>query len=371
VLDVNKRTPWFLTRKAFLLLWLPSILVTIGHYSTPASFTWLHDIFRRLYYIPIILGAFAFGLKGSFSVSIFASLVYLPHAFTHFFHHDSGQTIEKFLELLLYNIIAYIVGRLADKEHQERKKQEAISAKLQESLDEVKLMEEQLIRSGRLQSLGELTAGLAHELKNPLASLLGATDIISDEIPESSDRRPMVEILKKELKRLTELLDNFLNFARPGTLQKTEFDVCEMLKEVVDLLSTQAAKQQVEIVYNCDLKHLNLQGDREKLKQLAVNLILNAVQAIPESGKVEVGVRQKTKGKQNFVELIFTDNGPGIPTEIIEKIFNPFVTNKPQGTGLGLSIASRIVDQHQGYIDVENRKSGGAQFRVGIAKSNS
>jgi len=365
---VNKRVPWFFSRKAILLLWLPSLLVTIGHYSTPASITWLHDIFRRLYYIPIILGAFAFGLKGSFSISIFASLVYLPHAFTHFFHHDSGQTIEKFLELLLYNIIAYIVGMLADREHQERLKQEAISAKLQESLDEVKLMEEQLIRSGRLQSLGELTAGLAHELKNPLASLLGATDIIADEIPETSERRPMVEILKKELTRLAELLDNFLRFARPGTLQKSEFDVCEMLKEVVDLLSAQASKQQVEVIYNCDLTHLNLQGDREKLKQLAVNLILNAVQAMTEAGKVEVGIRPKTKGKQEFIELVFSDNGPGIPKEIIEKIFNPFVTGKPQGTGLGLSIASRIVDQHQGYIEVENRETGGAQFRVGIAK---
>jgi len=368
---MNNKVPWFFSKKAFLLLWLPSLLITIGHYSTPASFTWLHDIFRRLYYLPIILGAFAFGLKGSFSVSTFASLVYLPHAFTHFFHHDPGQNIEKFLEILLYNIIAYIVGRLADREHQERIKQEAISAKLQESLDEVKLMEEQLIRSGRLQSLGELTAGLAHELKNPLASLLGATDIIADEIPESSDRRPMVEILKKELKRLTELLDNFLNFARPGTLQKSEFDVCDMLKEVVDLLAAQAAKQQIEVIYNCDIKHLNLQGDREKLKQLAVNLILNAVQAIPEAGRVEVGVRHKTRGIQEFIELLFTDDGPGIPSEIKEKIFNPFVTDKPQGTGLGLSIASRIVDQHQGYIEVENRKSGGAQFRVGIVKSNS
>jgi len=368
---VSKRVPWFLSRKAFLLLWLPSLLVTIGHYSTPTTLTWLHDIFRRLYYIPIILGAFAFGLKGSFSVSIFASLVYLPHAFTHFFHHDSGQTIEKFLEILLYNIIAYIVGRLADREHQERKKQEAISAKLRESLDEVKLMEEQLIRSGRLQSLGELTAGLAHELKNPLASLLGATDIIADEIPESSERRPMVEILKKELIRLTELLDNFLRFARPGTLQKSEFDVCDMLKEVVDLLAAQAAKKQITVIYNCDINHLNLQGDREKLKQLAVNLVLNAVQAMPKNGGIEVGVRHKTKGKQEYIELVFTDDGPGIPTEIMEKIFNPFVTGKPHGTGLGLSIASRIVDQHQGYIEVKNRKNGGAQFRVGIAKSNS
>ena len=356
-MNTDKNWRWLWSKQAWLYLWLPIAAISALHYTTGATHHWMHDIFRRMYYIPIVLGSFAFGIRGALAASIIASLIYSPHAFTHIFEHDPAHTIEKLLEILLYNIVALITGVLADKQFR-------TSEKLKEALEDKEIMTQQLIRSGRLQALGELTAGLAHEIKNPLASLKGSAEIIADEIPDTSSRRKMVDIHAKELDRLNDLLERFLNFARPRSFEVTNLDLCDIVSKTITLTSSQAGRNHIQIKWSRPQEALSVHGDREKLSQVLLNLILNAIQASPDHGEIEVECGRETKGKHSFIFLEIKDNGPGIPDDLQEKIFNPFFTTKESGTGLGLSIASRIVDEHNGFIRVENVADKGALFRM-------
>ena len=345
---------WVLSTRAALLLWIPVALITIAHYYTGPSLHWAHDIFRRLYYIPIILGAFSFGRRGALSTSILASLLYAPHAFTHVFVHDPGGSVEKLLEILLYNTVAWITGTLAEREQGERLRQERIAGELQETLGENKRLEAQLIRAGRLQALGELTAGLAHEIRNPLGSIQGAAEILGDAIPLDSPRRRMVDVQKKELRRLKELLDRFLSFARPAPARRDPVEVAGLLHHVSDLVGAAVRTRGVVLQVAEIPAGRVVSGDRDQLTQVLVNLVLNAIDASPEGGTVLLTTGRCIEGRRDCVVLEVLDQGPGIPVELRETVFNPFVTTKAEGTGLGLSIASRIVDEHGGFIGIED-----------------
>ncbi|HSA32664.1 MAG TPA: ATP-binding protein [bacterium] len=360
-----KKVSELLSLRAWGLIWVPILAITTAHFLTSDELVWVHDILRRLYYIPIVLGAFGWGLHGALAASIASSIVYLPHAFqmfVHHFHHDPGGSTEKILEILLFNIIALIAGVLVERERRERRRQEEIARKLSETLDEMKLLDEQLIRTGRLQALGEMTAGLAHEIKNPLASIKGAAEIVADGIPADSPRRRMVDIQRAEIERLTALLERFLNFARPKDFVVAAVDIAALLTDTVAFIAPQAAKKNVRL--ETRFEPLTVPADREKLTQLLLNILLNAVDASPEGSTVTVSTEKRRKGKSDYACITVADRGAGIPAGSREKIFNPFFTTKPDGTGLGLSIAARIADQHKGFIEVDDAPEGGALFRV-------
>jgi two-component system sensor histidine kinase HydH len=356
---------WFLSPRAWLMLWIPIAAVSYFHYSTGASHHWLHDIFRRLYYIPIILGAFSYGIKGGLSASVVASLVYAPHAFSHFFEHDPGATIEKLLEVGLYNVVALITGYLAQRERSERVRQEAIARELSRTLEEKKLLEQQLIRAGKLKALGELTAGIAHEIKNPLASIKGAAEAIADEVAEDSPRRALVRIQHRELNRLGQTLDRFLSFARPNRFMPARVDLQELVAHVIDLVMPQARNRAVQVVADSRSEPLFVHGDRDQLTQVLVNLALNAFDAMPQGGQVRLLVRSALVGSNRFRAIEVFDTGPGIPHESRDRVFDPFFSTKEGGTGLGLSISANIVDGHGGFMRV-GAGAGGVGTRISV-----
>ena len=363
--NTYKGWKWITSLRACLWLWIPIALISFFHYSTMSSHVWLHDIYRRLYYIPIILGAFGFGLKGGLSASLVTSLAYAPHAFMHYFVHDPAASIEKFLEIVLYNIVAVIAGYLAQKEHMARLSQEAISLELANTLEENKLLHDQLIQAGKLKALGELTAGIAHEIKNPLASIQGAAEAIADEIPDSSPRKKLVEIQKKELNRLTNTLERFISFARPSKFLISDIDLCDLVTHVVDLVAPQASKKSIELTPICTEVPAMVQGDRDQLTQVLVNLVINASNAMDHRGSIKLNVGTDTIGKKKFMVVDVIDSGPGIPEKIREKIFDPFFSTKDDGTGLGLSISTNIVTAHGGFIRVRPGPEGvGSCFSV-------
>ena len=362
---------WLVSPRAWLMLWIPIAVVSYFHYSTGASHHWLHDIFRRLYYIPIILGAFSYGLKGGLSASLMASFVYAPHAFTRYFEHDPGSGMEKILEIALYNVVALITGYLAQRERFERVRQESIARELSGALEEKRLLEEQLIRAGKLKALGELTAGIAHEIKNPLASIKGASEAISDEIPADSPRMRLVEIQARELNRLGQTLDRFLSFARPNRFTISGIDLCDLARHVVRLVEPQARKNGVELVVDGKDEQAIIEGDRDQLTQVLVNLVINASDAMPDGGKVTLRIRSETIGGKSYQVVDVVDTGPGVPEEVRERVFDPFYSTKEGGTGLGLSISANIADVHGGFIRVEDGESGnGATFSVYLPISN-
>lgn len=363
---LRTRLAWTVSGRALLFIWLPVLAVTVAHFGTPMEYEWLHDVLRRLYYIPIIVGAFLFGLRGAMLTALVVTVLYLPHAFwmtgPHAHHHgmihaDPTGTANKILELVLYNVVALVTGLLVEKEQRARHD-------VEQKMVEMQAMEQQLIRAGRLQSLGELTAGLAHEIKNPLASLKASSAIIADEIPESSPRRKMVVILQKEIDRLAALLERFLAFARPGKLTLAEVGLSHAVDQAVALVKPQADVRHVALHVDLQTPNLAIQGDPDKVTQILLNVLLNAVQFTPEGGQVAVQGTAQSLSHGKFAVVGVLDQGPGIKEADRERIFDPFFSTRENGTGLGLSIASRLIDEHHGYIEVTNRPGGGSEFSL-------
>ncbi len=366
------RRPWFLTGRAFVALWIPIALVTAAHYLTGERLHWLHDIWRRLYYLPIILGAFSFGLRGALWAAVVIAALYAPHAFTTFATIDPAHGIEKTLEMILYVVVGGVTGALVDRERRARERAERIAADLQAAVDQMRLMEQEVIRAGRLSAMGELTAGLAHEIRNPLGALKGTAQILGDEIAAASPRRGMFDLHLATIDRLEAILERFLSFARPRPLDLAPVDLQEILAEVAGLVGASAGNLGVDV----DLRAgpcLPVRGDREKLAQAVLNLVLNATHAVAgnsdrlpdgDRGRVALVAMPTTRSAREFGVIEVSDNGPGVPLDLRERIFNPFFSTRPDGTGLGLSITARIVEEHAGIIEVDDAPGGGARFRI-------
>lgn len=358
---------WIFSLKALVYLWLPVWGISIAHVFTPSAHEWLHDVYRRLHYIPIIVGGFLFGVRGAIMTATLASILYIPHAF--FFvgphahhpgmlHSDPTGTANKLLELLLYQGVGLLTGLLVERERSAR-------LEVEKKIAEMQAMEVQLIRAGRLQALGELTAGLAHEIRNPLASMKTATDIVADEIPLTSPRRKMVEILRKETDRLAELMERFLTFARPSALTLHPLRLFSVATEAIALVLPQAKMHRLEVrrVLDDD-QEAWIMGDAASLTQILLNLLINAIQFSPPGGTIEVRGSHERLPHGDFLVLSISDEGPGVPTLDHERIFDPFVSTRAEGTGLGLSIASRLMDAHRGAIELRDRTPRGACFRL-------
>ncbi len=355
---------WTVSAKAWGFLWLPVLAITAAHFATPGTSEWLHDVLRRLYYIPIIVGAFLFGLRGGLLTSLVVSASYFPHAFwltgPHAHHHgmihaDPTGTANKVLELVLYNVVALVTGLLVEKEQRARRE-------VEQKVVEMRALERELVRAGRLQSLGELTAGLAHEIKNPLASLKTASAIVADEIPETSPRRKMVVILAREIDRLAALLERFLSFARPGAMTLSQVSLSDVVEQAVALVKPQADVRQVALRVEVGTSAPTVEGDRDKLTQILLNVLLNAVQFSPAGGVVDIRLQQRVLPHGKYAVVGISDDGPGIASADRERIFDPFFSTRENGTGLGLSIASRLIDEHRGYIDLDAGRRRGALF---------
>jgi signal transduction histidine kinase len=346
------------SRRMLLSAWLPCLAITALHYRTGAQHPEVHDVLRRLYYLPILFAAFAGGARGGVALSVFASLVYLPHAFTRLLVQDPGDAMEKGLEIALYNIVAVVAGLLVDRERRERIEQQRLAHRLGEALAEQQRTESQLIRAGRLGALGELTAGIAHEIKNPLHGLKGTAEILRDVIPEGAPERRMLELHISEIDRLGRTADRFLSFAKPLHADRRPLDPRKLVDRVVSLVSPQARKEGVEVrvePWEGD-KMVPVSGDPELLAQLLLNVALNGVQAMSPAGRGILSFTLGVEGREGKKNILFriANTGPPIPSDRLERIFDPFFTTKDEGTGLGLSICSRIADQHDGILEVKN-----------------
>jgi two-component system, NtrC family, sensor histidine kinase HydH len=341
--------------------------ISLLHYTTPLRLAMLHDIFQRLYYLPIILAAFWFGFRGGIGCAILVTLCYAPHILFQWGGHIAME-MEKYLEVVLYNVVGGITGFLSQQERARRAQLEETAQGLEESYRQLQnqseliiRIEEQLRRAERLSALGELSAILAHEIRNPLASIRGTAEILMEDQTSAASRGEFLGILVKESDRLNHVVEDFLKMARPEPMSKKPCDINEELRNMITLLSAQARQSKVSL----ELKASALPpfaGDGEKLRQAFLNIILNAIQASPPGGVVSVATSQDRE--EGRIEIRFSDQGPGISAEASRNIFEPFFTTKGSGTGLGLPITKKIIEGHNGSIEVQSEPGQGATFRV-------
>jgi two-component system sensor histidine kinase HydH len=224
--------------------------------------------------------------------------------------------------------------------------------------------EREALRAEQLAAVGQLATGLAHELRNPLTSMKILIQTAGEEGAEASLKGRDLTVLQEETERLERLVTTFLEFARPPTLEKTTFDVRGLVDQTIHLVSGPAAQRDVAIEYQ-PANHLqNVEADPLQIRQVLLNLLLNAMDALPGGGTVRVVTEMVRGGAAEWLVMQVADNGPGIPSDVSDRIFEPFVSTKETGTGLGLAICRRIVEAHGGTIRVENGKAGGAEFSV-------
>lgn len=329
-----------------LTVWLPIVVIGALHYTTSAHHHWAHDVLRRLYYLPIVMAAVSLGLRGGLATAGVVSVTYLPHAFLHPVHFDPGRGIDKALEIVLYFGVGTIAGYLAEAERRRR-------VELQQALDEQHRLTRQLVRAGKLSALGEVLAGMAHEIKNPLHTLLGTVEIVDPLIPKQADERRLWELHISELHRLGRVAERFLSFARPGPLEVRPVDLCEVARRLFDLVSSQARTKGIDLGLELPESPVVVEADHDQLTQIAMNIVLNGFTALEAKGStIKISVIPATTGRSHLLRV--ENDGPPIPEEHLEHIFDPFYSGDDRGTGLGLSIAARIAEQHGGFIEAEN-----------------
>jgi hypothetical protein len=232
---------------------------------------------------------------------------------------------------------------------------------LRENREEIeRLHRTQMSRAEHFATLGEVATGLAHEIRNPLAGIAGVIEIIGRDLPATSPARAVVKDVRQEIARINHIVTDLLQTARPHPPKVRKSDLNTTVEHAVMLGRQQAMAKGIEIALRKDPSLPEVEHDSDQVHQVLLNLLLNAQQAIDQKGKITVTVERKA---QNAV-IEVADNGRGIPPDHLPNIFRPFYTTKGDGTGLGLSLARRIVEDHQGRIDVTSTVGKGTTFAV-------
>jgi two-component system sensor histidine kinase AtoS len=225
-----------------------------------------------------------------------------------------------------------------------------------EDVSDIKALTDQLIRADRLAAMGELTAGVAHEVRNPLGVIRASVQLLEDANCEQERIHEAAGVIKQEIDRLDKVIKALLDFGRPSKPTLVKIDMRSVLEDVVLFTNRFATQANVQIVVNIDAEDLlPVFGDPDQLKQVFLNLVTNAVQAMDESGGT---IEVSGANRDDYVSISVKDDGPGIAAEDLNKVFDPFFTKRADGTGLGLTIVHRIIDEHDGRIEVESTNAG-------------
>jgi two-component system sensor histidine kinase HydH len=265
---------------------------------------------------------------------------------------ESAMTFAQQAGLAIHNALMYQELKAFSQQMEE---------KIQKTTADLRKTEAQLIRSEKLAALGQLAAGIAHEIRNPLTSINILIHSLRQNISSGESRSEDFKVIEEEIHRINEIVDQFLRFAKPAPPHLERTEVTSIFEEILQLLRPQMEKLRISV--EKDFRPVPLITiDNEQMKQVILNLLMNSIQAMPEGGQFRLEGEVSKDGQ--WVELSIRDSGVGIPPEDMDKLFDPFFSTKEGGIGLGLSIAHRIIDQHHGKIEVTSNPNEGTIFTV-------
>jgi len=338
-----------------------------GAFFNNTFFTGVHDLHRTLFFIPILYASTVFRNRGSLVASASFMAIVMPRAVM--FSPYPDPLMRPLLFVLLAFFVGYLVSAQLDNIERQRKSHKELVGLYKEVVEthnSLKESQQQLIQAEKLTSLGQLAASIAHEINNPLGSILVYTQLLIRQLNEEQFvKSKFTENLKRiesETAYSGKLVKNLLDFARqsPPSLSLTNLN--QVIEDAYPLVEHSAELNKVTVIKKFDLKLPEVMADKNQLKQVFTNLMLNAVQAMPKGGHLEI----TTSGKKKNILIEVNDSGSGIRKEHLDKLFTPFFTTKDEamGVGLGLSVAYGIVKRHGGQIEVKTRAGKGTTFKV-------
>ena len=241
-------------------------------------------------------------------------------------------------------------------------------------LTKVYRIQEEMLKMDRLVSLGKLASGIAHEIRNPLAGIKTTAQALGEEMAKDDPKREYLNRITKEIDRLNELLKTFFSFAKPQTLLLVPCHIKEIINAIIPFLIKEIADKGIQFVESYHPQLPRIRVDKIQMHQAFLNLFLNAIQAMPYGGELKIEanpvILPSPEGStKNFIKVVVSDSGKGIPPQILPKIFDPFFTTKPKGIGLGLSITYQIIKKHEGTIKVHSQWEKGTSFIINLPET--
>jgi two-component system sensor histidine kinase HydH len=329
----------------------------------------IDSFYYAIFLIPVVSTATTFELPAVILVTAVAAAAYFSFLLPIYVDWNTyqlapGQLGVMSLRASFYAIIAFLVFQQAKAKREQMKHTEEAAERLAESNRTLRQTQASLRRTERLAALGQLTAGLAHELRNPLGTIKASAEMLTK---ESTKRRPevmseMAGYIGSEVDRMNGLISSFLDFARPLQIRPAKASLRSVIDDVVRQHADPARNANVQVLVRLSDDAIEFIFDADMLKLAISNLLQNAIQASAPGQTVEI--RAEIAGRE--VMIFVTDHGKGIEPQHLENIFNPFFTTKPQGVGLGLAIVSKIVDEHQGRINVFSERGVGTTFEIAL-----
>jgi signal transduction histidine kinase len=340
-----------------LLIAAAIILLAASHWFTPPSKS-LHNTLFHLGVIPILASGMLFGWRSAALAAVLIGGTELPQVWLKW-RHDSVYFSDQVGELAVFCAAGVVVGYLSERQRRQRIELERTTRELENVYTELRENIERLTKAERLSAVAQLSASLAHEIRNPLAGLSGAAGILRRGHAGAEGTRDCIEIIERESNRLNKLLTGFLEFARPRAPRIQPTDLVAVIDSVIALASHSAGATAIEFRRALSDDLPEVECDPEQLKQVLLNLVNNAIEAA-SNGVVEL----HAEADENHAAITVRDHGAGVPHERRERMFEPFFTTKDNGTGLGLAIAAKIVEQHGGALTAANAPGGGLAMIV-------
>ena len=351
---------------AYIQVVMDTIVVTLIIYVTGG----FSSIFSFLYLVVIIYSSMILFRRGSMIMAALCSIQYgilvdLEYfgLLTPFVVEDSMSGLTYTWNYAIFKIlitmvacfaVSFLSSLLSEQERRTRK--------------DLLAMEEHVKRVEKMAAIGEMAAGLTHEIKNPLASLTGSIQMLRDDIPHSSDHDKLMQIILREADRLSSLANNFLLFARPPVGKTESIELKEALSETLELFERDSTGRDRISITKTFIRNIWIEMDTSHLRQILWNLLLNAAESINGSGRIDI---KMIPPMNSFVGIQVTDTGCGISKERVDSIYDPFFTTKSTGTGLGLSIVHRILESYNGWIEVVSEIDQGTTFTLKLKQINS
>jgi signal transduction histidine kinase len=328
----------------------------------------INSSYWPIYFLPVVTAGLYCGTWATLFWTLLASGTYCSYLYPAMQEYEvTGEAIGFLaLRVMFFFLAAMVVNRFSQQSRHQTQLYRELAERLAETNRRLEQAQAEARRSERLAALGQLSAGLAHEIRNPLGVIKGSAEMLSQKLQASDElSRELAGYISTEVNRLSALVTEFLDFARPLHAQLEPGNVTAVLERTLEIVAHRWKGKPVRVERNYAAGLPQVPLDESLCEQAFLNLVQNAYEAMEENGgTLRVEARLTSPNGREGVQIVLADTGTGIPDKLREEIFNPFVTTKKTGVGLGLSIVSKIVDGHHGSIRVENGAAGGARFTL-------